>query len=490
MSTYRQVKDKLDQVPDAQFRDIVREFFEEHNLKINDLEKPMQLLGRGDFVGHLQNLDLLEELNEFMSNDVPQVEEEEFDPSSRRGLMVKYLQSRDQKNFPKAKTLLAQLEADPGYLPIDQLRAELERLEREGQIDEQAKRDYEDLVLLNKYEQNKEIVYSAFRKFRRDYPDYDPANLALINPVNSLLETIQSINSTPHERLEAGRKLAVMPDPREGVSIDDQGVPQFDWCEIPAGQFHMGGDTKVREIREDTLLDIPYIFWVSRYPITYSQFEPFVREGGYDKEEYWSKAGWKWCRSIDRKHPKIRWNEPQWHLANMPIVGTNWYESFAYTQWLNSKISKLNKPNYKATKWIVRLMTEAEWEKAARGPNGNFFPYGNDPKETAANIQTLGLGQPCSVGVFPEDKSPYGVMDMAGNTWEWVISEIDHDLERELINESSEGRRIIKGGSYKYYSEYSRCASYAELRPELETAESSFRLCLIDSSDQNSYFTH
>ncbi|GIL14410.1 MAG: hypothetical protein BroJett038_31300 [Chloroflexota bacterium] len=158
----------------------------------------------------------------------------------------------------------------------------------------------------------------------------------------------------PEARAAVGRALALLRlDNRNGVGVillpspgaegavgrgaGGEGIllPDIAWVEIPAGVFQMGGDPDAWDARKGGRFDIPYTFWMAKYPVTYAQYEAFVADDGYQNQDYWTKAGWQWRGK--KTQPEAYWNDPQWHIGNHPVVGVTWYEAYAYTRWLDAK---------------------------------------------------------------------------------------------------------------------------------------------------------
>jgi formylglycine-generating enzyme required for sulfatase activity len=110
--------------------------------------------------------------------------------------------------------------------------------------------------------------------------------------------------------------------------------------------------------------------------------------------------------------------------VNFPAVFINWFDAYAYAKWKGR-----------------RLPSEQEWEKAARGTGGQRFPWGSDERIGAANVYR---GDPkqkfAASGGYPQDRSPYGVLDMAGNVSEWTGS----------VDQS--GNPVIRGGNFGNFS--------------------------------------
>ncbi len=116
-----------------------------------------------------------------------------------------------------------------------------------------------------------------------------------------LVALLEEGTLTPRERAEAGDMLGRLGDPRPGVGVDpESGLPDILWVEIPPGPFPMGSaeDDAVADSDEKPRhrVDIPYRYWIARYPITVAQYRCFVEAGGYDTPRWWTETGWAWRR--------------------------------------------------------------------------------------------------------------------------------------------------------------------------------------------------
>ncbi len=162
--------------------------------------------------------------------------------------------------------------------------------------------------------------------------------------------------------------------------------------EIPAGSFTMGYNGGLDDEKPEHQVDLP-VFQIDMFEVSNAQFAVFVEAAAYqtEAEQAGSKRTWR-----------TEYTEGK---DNVPVVRVSWNDAAAYCKWAGQ-----------------RLPAEAEWEKAARGPEGLLYPWGNTFDPAAANGKNSGLRGPVAVGSFGGGVSPYGLFDMAGNVWEWTDS--------------------------------------------------------------------
>ncbi len=215
---------------------------------------------------------------------------------------------------------------------------------------------------------------------------------------------------------------------------------------VPAGKFLMGSKDDNKLARDDEhpqhTVEIPYDYWIGRYAVTNEQFAQFVETTRYtfSLEKNWKKQ------------------------ANHPVVRVRWHNALAYCQWLNEALRGELKDQ------VLRLPTEVEWEKAARGEYGNEWPWGNEFDENKCNSSEGGKNSTTPVGAYsPQGDSPYGAADMAGNVWEWC-----HSLYKPYPYQANDGReseggsetRVLRGGSWGEDQPLVRCASRLRIVPD------------------------
>ena len=212
----------------------------------------------------------------------------------------------------------------------------------------------------------------------------------------------------------------------------------MEFMRVPAGKFLMGSENDNKLASSDEkpqhTVDIPFDYWMARYPVTNGLYNAYVK----------SK------RII---HPVDDLRNKKDH----PVVSVSWNDAMAFCQWLNSRL-KAELPSGLG----VRLPTEAEWEKAARGTNRLEYPWGSIFDKNKCNTREGGKGWTTSVGLYsPQGDSPFGCADMSGNVWEWT-----HSIKKAYPYKVNDGRedekasktRVLRGGSFDYDERIARCA--------------------------------
>ncbi len=144
--------------------------------------------------------------------------------------------------------------------------------------------------------------------------------------IRNLVALIERGLLSATERVEAGRALSELGDPRPGVCDFDPVM----WVPLNGGRFIMGDD-KNGPPHEVELAP----FKISQYPINNAQFEKFVQAGGYEDDRWWSKDGKKW-RNEEKWHAPRYWEDKRWNFANHPVVGVSWFEAEAFCAWLSA----------------------------------------------------------------------------------------------------------------------------------------------------------
>jgi serine/threonine-protein kinase len=204
---------------------------------------------------------------------------------------------------------------------------------------------------------------------------------------------------------------------------------------VPGGTFQMGSD------ESDPLADADEFpkhevtvdgFWMDRTEVTNAQFAVFLNECG-DRAENGAKfieLEKGYCR-IERVEDEYRSRPAAKEYA---VVMVSWYGANAYCEWVGG-----------------RLPTEAEWEYAARGSEGRLYPWGDDTPTCERAHRSACATCAKAVGQLPEGVSWCGVLDMAGNAWEWVADRYGEYPAEKQVNPTgptSPGLRIARGGGW------------------------------------------
>jgi len=205
---------------------------------------------------------------------------------------------------------------------------------------------------------------------------------------------------------------------------------------IPEGEFTMGSDEYAAEKPvQKIFLDRYYI---DKFLVSNSQFQKFVEETQYITDA--EKEGYGMVR-IGRRWKKVKeanWKKPDGLTSigekdNHPVTQVSYNDALIYCQ-----------------RFGKDLPTEAQWEKAARGPDGNEYPWGNtEPDDTMGNFDNI-IGTTTPVDNYEKGQSFYGSHDMAGNVYQWCKDwyATGERKAKNPLGPATGKERVVKGGSF------------------------------------------
>ena len=278
--------------------------------------------------------------------------------------------------------------------------------------------------------------------------------------------------ATPESRvLGFGFRCAVMPGepaPSAAPPVATPGIGPTRVSEkdgmtlmyVPVGEFRMGSvDLDPLADKDEKPQHTVYLdaFWIDRTEVTNAQYEKCVQAAA--------------C--LDSNYA----NDSRYNGETQPVVGVDWNKAQAYCQWAGRA-----------------LPTEAQWEKAARGTDGRIYPWSNQTATCNYAVMADGNGKGCgkgdaawSVGSKLKGASPYGVLDMAGNVWEWVADWYDGNYYASSPSKNPPGplsgqKRVLRGGSLVNDAQYMRSAARGNDDPVgFGVADWGFRCACVSS---------
>ena len=256
------------------------------------------------------------------------------------------------------------------------------------------------------------------------YAPNDPRFDEALRSVMGVFDRKHSAAVPLETRIEAAEALGRAGDSR---------LRRDNWVRVPASTFMMGDGAEAHEVELSA-------YEIAKYPVTVEEFGRFVADGA-EKPRDW---------------------EDQLSNPNRPVVSVSWLQAEAYCRWAG-----------------VRLPTEAEWERAARGTEGRIYPWGNEePDRNRANYDVNKVGAPTPVGLFPHGATPDGMCDMAGNVWEWVTDRYGQYTTGKQRNPKGPAygdQRVLRGGCWYSGASALRAAYRLWYEPEHRRYNTSFR---------------
>jgi formylglycine-generating enzyme required for sulfatase activity len=283
---------------------------------------------------------------------------------------------------------------------------------------------------------------------------------------NWLLAIMDAGTIPARERAAAGRILGRLGDPRPGVGVNPStGLPDIAWGrEVPAGTYTIGGDKAAFVAFKEREVTIEHSFRLSRYPITYAQFQCFIEAEDFADTRWWAGMPEEAQDWGGDKYPTREIWEQSFPYANHPRENVSWYQAAAFCRWLSNKLEM-----------DILLPHEYEWEAAARYPDGRVYPWGNDFDAEKANTREGEVGRTTAVGIYPAGQNPGLTLDdMSGNVWEWCRNK--HDIPADDRVDASGDERVLRGGSWNFSQHDARAAARFSLTPANRSSNVGFRV--------------
>lgn len=264
-----------------------------------------------------------------------------------------------------------------------------------------------------------------------------------------IIGIIRGTTLTPFEESPGTSQETVPSEPLDPSQVSREEPVREEMVSIPAGPFIRGTDQGGFDEQPQRMLVLD-AFAIDRYEVTNFQYQQFVDATGHRK----SGPPSRYAKNMSRMRG-----------INQPVVYVSWEDAEAYCRWKGK-----------------RLPTEAEWEKAMRGTDGRLWPWGNVEQPNGANWARVQDGHDvtASVGTVLTDKSPYGVMDGAGNVMEWVADWYAESYFKEAPEQNPQSPeygtfRVLRGGGYATTGADIRITSRSKMVPDFRDETIGFR---------------
>lgn len=304
------------------------------------------------------------------------------------------------------------------------------------------------------------------------YQVSDPRYHALLDAVMAIFDRERS-NSVPiAERIAAADALGQAGDPRLDARRADY------WVTIPAGTFLMGAqsthpdrpnydehaaeyEAPPHEVRLDE-------YRIARYPLTVGEHAKFIADDGYRDQRWWTMGGFGQFTEPEDWDTQVAY-------PSRPVVGVSWWEAAAYCAWAAY-----------CTGAGVRLPTEAEWERAARGSEAEArkYPWGSQSPDESRTNYDMNIGHATPVGIYPLDQTPDGICDLGGNVLEWCWDWQGPYPEEAVSNPrgaTAATGRVIRGGCWSSGAWSCRGAYRGWSVPASRSGDLGFRVAAVPS---------
>ena len=388
-------------------------------------------------------------------------------------LVSNAVRALEKGDYDNAILLLKQAQAS-GYrsrfVRLDKLLRIAETAVAERTQSREVEREYQHIVALFAFESTRKLACEALAEFASEFGNYDPQGLHRlcdsVAPVKTIskdknlltglatnppafgsqsVAQVQNLDGqtaalpsgfssqvvkppTANDRQQTVRALRTI-DARHvaAAPMAEEILPMLQWCDITYGTVTISSMVGTDEDFGEMTVNVDN-FVMSMYPVTNAQFAIFAKaEDGYMNPRWWSFS--QHATSWFKQGQGVA--ESRFSGDARPRENVNWYEAMAFANWLSGLL-----------KMKVTLPTIAQWQRAAKGDDDRYFPWGDDYYEEHCNTLESGLKMTTPVNRFQKGVSPYGIYDMAGNLWEWTMN------TASASEEGRDYRRAVAGGSF------------------------------------------
>ncbi len=270
----------------------------------------------------------------------------------------------------------------------------------------------------------------------------NPDNRAAIDLLKGMPELPEGLEPAKDAKYHAGTGL-----PLEAICTVTGAIMVL----VPVGKFQMGSDRGAQDEKpaHEVLLDS---FYMDKYEVTNEMFANFLEKTGHKES--------KDSAVLFESHPHgVVWRGGRWipapRLRKHPAVCVTWQGALEYAQWAG-----------------LDLPTEAQWEKAAKGTDGRFFPWGNEFSSAKCNCKQSGIMHTTPVHQYKDGISPYGCWDMSGNVWEWCYDWYAPDYYAQCPDSEPLGpvdgeMKVLRSGGWGADAAAIRCSARYYAPPEI-----------------------
>lgn len=259
---------------------------------------------------------------------------------------------------------------------------------------------------------------------------------------------------TPPPKIVAPDMHSVLPEP-------------FEWCEVPAGKVVLedvsasGGGSRGGTFSVE-------MFLIARHPVTNAHYEEFLSAGdGYRDSKWWdySPDADRWRKGV------LRSKDSGFAGYLIPRTKVCWYDAVAFCHWLTARLRL-------PSGIVISLPTEQQWQRAAQGDDNRVYPWGDKFDPARCNTLESAQDKPTPVNRHLNGSSPFGVLEMSGNVWEWCLTQWGSDAANVL----SANPRVVRGGSWRNGKEEAKVTSRDADFPDSRSGNLGFRIaCALAS---------